>query len=72
MQEWVNTHTVNAQTNIEIVTILPGTINTSLAYTGIYGGNPNSAFSKLWFSTSIMSALRFQHDLHDLYCLRQR
>ncbi|CAK0785918.1 hypothetical protein CVIRNUC_009131 [Coccomyxa viridis] len=36
-EEWVNTHTVNAQTNIHIVTILPGTVNTSLGYTGIFG-----------------------------------
>ena len=36
-EEWVNTHTVNAQTNIQIVTILPGTVNTSLGYTGIFG-----------------------------------
>ena len=36
-EEWVNTHTLNAQTNIQIVTILPGTVNTSLGYTGIFG-----------------------------------
>ena len=39
-EEWVNTHTVNAQTNIQIVTILPGTVNTSLGYTGIFGRTP--------------------------------
>ncbi len=38
-EEWVNTHTVNAQTNIKIVTLLPGTVNTSLGYTGIFGGS---------------------------------
>ena len=38
-EEWVNTHTVNAQTNVEIVTLLPGTVNTSLGYTGIFGGS---------------------------------
>ena len=36
-EEWVNTHVTNSQTNIKIVTILPGTVNTSLAYSGIYG-----------------------------------
>ena len=41
-EEWVNTHAVNAQSNIQIVTILPGTVNTSLGYTGIFGEHPLS------------------------------
>ena len=36
-EEWVNTHVTNAQTNIQIVSIMPGTVNTSLGYTGIFG-----------------------------------
>ena len=40
-EEWVNSHTVNAQTNVQIVTILPGTVNTSLGYTGIFGRTPS-------------------------------
>ncbi len=36
-EEWVNTHATDATTNIQIVSILPGTVNTSLGYTGIFG-----------------------------------
>ena len=36
-EEWVNTHATDAQTNIQIVSIMPGTVNTSLGYTGIFG-----------------------------------
>lgn len=48
-EEWVNTHTVNAQTNIEIVTLLPGTVNTSLGYTGIFGGSHGFSPSSIEF-----------------------
>jgi len=44
-EEWVNTHTVNSQSNIQIVTILPGTVNTSLGYTGIFGERSSCLFS---------------------------
>lgn len=44
-EEWVNTHTVNSQSNIQIVTILPGTVNTSLGYTGIFGERSSCPFS---------------------------
>ncbi|CAL8471634.1 g11176 [Coccomyxa elongata] len=38
-ENWVSTHsgTNNVTTNIEFITILPGTVNTSLGYTAIYG-----------------------------------
>ncbi|KAK9919097.1 hypothetical protein WJX75_009391 [Coccomyxa subellipsoidea] len=38
-ENWVSTHsgTNNITTNIEFITILPGTVNTSLGYTAIYG-----------------------------------
>lgn len=36
-EEWVNTHVTNSQTNVQIVSIMPGTVNTSLGYTGIFG-----------------------------------
>lgn len=44
-EEWVNTHAVNSQSNIQVVTILPGTVNTSLGYTGIFGEHSSCPFS---------------------------
>ena len=36
-EEWVNAHATVSQSNIQIVSILPGTVNTSLGYTAIFG-----------------------------------
>lgn len=36
-EEWVARHSTTATTNIDIVTILPGTVNSSLGYTGVFG-----------------------------------
>ena len=56
-EEWVNTHVTDAQTNIQIVSIMPGTVNTSLGYTGIFGEHTPPSFGCACISSDMSAWL---------------